>query len=128
MPIERIHLTQQAKDHLIRLKSKTGIKNWNTLCRWAFCLSLAEPSIPPATNIPDKYSNVEMDWKTFGGTYQEIYYALLKERCKKDGFDISEDMLSDQFRLHLHRGIGYLFGNQVIKDISSFAGINLALR
>jgi hypothetical protein len=25
---------------LIRLKTRTGITQWNILCRWAFCLSL----------------------------------------------------------------------------------------
>jgi DNA sulfur modification protein DndE len=118
MPIEHIHLSQQAKEYLIRLKSKTGIRQWNILCRWAFCLSLAEPTIPPATKIAMD-SNVEMTWKVFGGVYHEIYYALIKERCKKDGLEISEEILTDQFRLHLHRGIGYLFANSSVNDIST---------
>ncbi len=118
MPVEHIRLSQQAKEHLIRLKTKTGIKQWNILCRWAFCISLAESSIPSPAKIPAD-SNVEMDWKTFGGAYSEIYSALLKERCKQDCLDLSEDALAEQFRLHLHRGIGYLFGDRSFKDISS---------
>jgi DNA sulfur modification protein DndE len=108
MSIEHIHLSQQAKDRLIRLKTRTGIQQWNILCRWAFCLSLAEKSIPaPAKIIAD--SNVEMTWKVFGGQYDDIYLALLKERCYKDGLGTTSETLMEQFKLHLHRGIGYLF-------------------
>jgi len=108
MTIDHIRLSQQAKEQLIRLKSKTGIQQWNILCRWAFCLSLAEPSIPSPTKIPAD-SNVEMTWKVFGGQYEDVYTTLLKERCRKDGLGTEEDCLAEQFKLHLHRGIGYLF-------------------
>jgi DNA sulfur modification protein DndE len=116
--LEHIRLSQQAKDHLTRLKAKTGIKNWNVLCRWAFCISLAEPSAPTQINLFTD-SNVEMTWRVFGGQYHAIYYALLKERCKQDGFAITDATLIEQFRLHLHRGIGYLFADKSITDISS---------
>jgi len=113
-----IHLSQEAKDHLVRLKSKTGIKHWNVLCRWAFCISLAEPSVPPSAKIPAD-SNVEMTWQVFGGPYQHIYHALLKARCQKDRLGTSENVLYEQFRLHLHRGIGYLFADKAVMNISA---------
>lgn len=117
MPIEHIRLSQQARDQLLKVKRWTGIQNWNTLCRWAFCLSLAEPGIPPPTKILAD-SSLEMSWKVFGGTYSDVYLALLKERCKRDGLEISDDILVTQFRLHLHRGIGYLAADRQIKSIS----------
>jgi len=43
--IETIRISEKGKQQLIQLKRKTGIDNWHTLCRWAFCISLAEPSI-----------------------------------------------------------------------------------
>jgi len=116
--IEHIRISQQAKDQLIRLKRRTGIQNWNVLCRWAFCVSLAEPTIPPPTKILVD-SSVEMPWKVFGGTYHDIYLALLKERCKRDRLGTGNEVLSAQFRLHLHRGIGYLAADRQVKDISS---------
>ena len=118
MSIEHIRLSQQAKEQLIRLKAKTGITQWNILCRWAFCVSLAEPSVPPPTRIPGD-SNVEMTWRVFGGQQHEIYYALLKERCRQDNLGVGDEVLNEQFRLHLHRGIGYLFADKTIKDVSS---------
>jgi DNA sulfur modification protein DndE len=58
-----------------------------------------------------------MNWKTFGGPYAELYLALLKERCAADGVELTDDALTLHFRNHLHRGIGYLFGDRGFKDI-----------
>src|SRR5215218_9787331 len=117
MAIEHIRLSQQAKEQLIKLKRSTGIQHWNILCRWAFCVSLAEPSIPSPVKIPADSSD-EMEWKVFGGAHQELYYALLKQRCHHDGLGTSDEVLTSQFRLHLHRGIGYLAADRQIKNIA----------
>lgn len=118
MSLEHFRLSQQAKDQLIRLKRWTGIENWNVLCRWAFCVSLSEPTVPPKAKIPAD-SSVEMSWKVFGGVYQDIYLALLKDRCYRDGFSTDEETLAAQFRLHLHRGISYLAADKRIRNISA---------
>lgn len=117
MAIEYIRLSQQAKEQLIKLKRTTGIQHWNVLCRWAFCVSLAEPSVPSSVRIPAD-SSVEMDWKVFGGIHHELYYALLKQRCHRDRLGTSDEVLAAQFRLHLHRGIGYLAADRQIKNIA----------
>ena len=124
MFIDRIRLSQQAREQLIRVKRWTGIQNWNVLCRWAFCLSLAEPTVPPKTKVLMD-SSVEMTWKVFGGAYEGVYLAVLKERCHRDGLGTSDEVLATQFRLHLHRGIGYLAafvsdtGTRSISDLVS---------
>jgi DNA sulfur modification protein DndE len=115
--IKQIRLSTQAKEQLIRLKTRTGIPNWNVLCRWAFCLSLRQAS-PPAPLDVAADSNVEMTWQVFGGDAHEIYLALLRERCERDGLGSSEEVLARQLRLHLHRGIGYLAAPQSIRSIS----------
>lgn len=124
MTIEHIRVSQQGKDQLVKLKRLTGIEHWNVLCRWAFCVSLAEKTSPTNSKIPSD-SNVEMSWKVFGGRYADIYMALLKERCLKDGIGADPDILSYQFRLHLHRGISYLAGNRNLKNINDL--VNLAV-
>jgi DNA sulfur modification protein DndE len=118
MSLEHIRVSEQAKDQLIALKRRTGITQWNVLCRWAFCASLAEPQMPPAAKVPAD-SNVEMSWRVFGGVHHELYMALLKIRCERDGLGTSDDVLATQFRLHLHRGIGYLFGDRQLQDIGA---------
>lgn len=116
MAVDHIRLSQQAKDQLVKLKRITGIEHWNVICRWAFCLSLSEQSVPPAAKILAD-SNVEMSWKVFGGRYADLYMALLKERCIRDGLSIDGETLAQQFRLHLHRGIAYLASNKSLRKI-----------
>jgi DNA sulfur modification protein DndE len=124
MSVKLIRLSSQAKEQLIRLKTRTGISQWNILCRWAFCLSLREPTPPTPIEIPAD-SNVEMSWAVFGGEWHEIYLALLKTRCLRDGLDTSSETLNRQLRLHLHRGIGYLATPNRIKSIADLAGLAL---
>ena len=52
-------IPSDARQQLIRLKTRTGIPHWNVLCRWAFCLSLWQASPPAPLEIPAD-SNVEM--------------------------------------------------------------------
>ena len=116
MSIKQFRLSGQAKDQMIRLKTKTGIQQWNILCRWAFCLSLKQPTPPTPIEVPAD-SNVEMTWQVFGGEAHEVYLALLKERCVRDGLGTADDVLARQFRLHIHRGISYLATPHAVRSI-----------
>ncbi|MEH6621161.1 MULTISPECIES: DNA sulfur modification protein DndE [Dietzia] len=124
MTIEHVRVSQQARDQLITLKRRTGIQHWNVLCRWALCRSLAEPAKPPNMKLTLD-SNVEMSWRTFGGDFGDVLWALLRLRCHNDGLPLDEDTLATQFRLHLHRGIGYLVGDSRVTDVAGFAGFAL---
>jgi DNA sulfur modification protein DndE len=124
MSIKQFRLSAQAREQLIRLKMRTGITQWNILCRWAFCLSLRQPSPPTPVEIPSD-SNVEMTWQVFGGEAQELYLALLKERCEQDGLGTSDDVLLREFRLHLHRGISYLATPHAIRSIADLVRLPL---
>lgn len=115
-PIERIQLSQTAKEQLLKLKRITQIDQWNILCRWAFCCSLAEPTPPSPVTIPAN-SNVTLTWRVFGGTYCDLLLIALKQRCYQDGLGTDQDTLATQFRLHLHRGIGYLAGNSQLERL-----------
>lgn len=118
MKIRHFKLSAHAKEQLIRLKTRTGIDNWNTLCRWAFCLSLREPTPPTPIDVPAD-SNVEMTWQVFGGEHSELYLALLIERMLKDKLEIADRELSRQFRLHLHRGVGYLATPGYVQSVAN---------
>ncbi len=120
--MERVRLSQMAKDQLVKLKRYTKIDQWNILCRWAFCYSLAE-STPPSP-IPLKLdSNLEMTWPVFSGNLGDVLIVALKQRCRNDGLDTDPETLSQQFLLHLHRGIGYLAGNPRLKRIDDLVGL-----
>ena len=100
MIIKQVRLSQQAKDQLSRLKGKTGIKNWNTLCRWALCYSLSEKTIPTDLSLPSD-SNLEMTWFTFGGEYYELYEAIVKAWCIKMDLPTDDETVAKYFRLNL---------------------------
>lgn len=123
-PVDRIHLSQTAKDQLIKLKRHTKIEQWNILCRWGFCRSLAETSIPSPIPIPAD-SNVQITWQVFGGELADILIIALKQRCHNDGLGTDKETLARQFRLHLHRGIGYLAGDIKLKKIEDLISISL---
>ncbi|MGP1433724.1 MAG: DNA sulfur modification protein DndE [Catonella sp.] len=116
MIIKQIKVSNVSKDRLGRLKGKTGIKNWNVLCRWALCYSLSENTIP--TDLPIiADSNVEMSWYTFGGEYSDIYDVLMIAWCKKMNLPTDEETISKYFKLHLERGIAHLSGTNFIKNL-----------
>ena len=123
--VDVVRVDERAKTHLTTLKRRTGIKNWNVLCRWALCSSLAEESAPAEQDI-GTMSNVEMSWSTFGGPSADLYAALVRARCEADGIELTQDAVANQFRLHLHRGIRYLIGDEETKSLSGL--ISLATR
>jgi len=122
MSIDNIRLGQQSRDQLIRLKRITGIDNWNVLCRWAFCLSIADKNPPPRTKV---YGNafVEMTWKTFAGEHADIYATLLIQRAHHDGKQVSRELLSESARVHVTRGIGFLTARRKMSGISELLNI-----
>ena len=122
--IETVKVSEKAKAQLISLKRKTGIQNWNVLCRWALCLSLGEKSVPPDENIAAD-SSIEMTWKTFSGGKDELYWGLFVTRAKRDKIPLERDALTKYFRLHLHRGISYLNGSAAVKGVDDL--LRLAL-
>lgn len=105
--IETVKVSEKAKIQLVTLKRRTGIENWNILCRWAFCLSLKEKNFLPNENIVTD-STIEMTWKTFTGGDEDLYLALLIQRAKEDRISITKQEINNYFKLHLHRGISYL--------------------
>ncbi len=124
-PVETVRVDERGKTQLTTLKRRTGLKNWNVLCRWAVCASLAEAS-PPAVQESGELSNVEMSWHTFAGRNGDLFTALIAARCDRDGLGTGREVLAEQFRLHLHRGLTYLVGHD---ETRSFVGLaSLALR
>ena len=114
MSLDSVRISQSGRDQLIRLKRHTGIQNWNVLCRWAFCLSLKDAT-PPSRSPIITDSNIEMSWKTFGGTHEEIYKALIQVRARHEGFDSEDAALS----AHIHRGLNILSSRELreIEDL-----------
>ncbi|MFC1660911.1 DNA sulfur modification protein DndE [Gemmatimonadota bacterium] len=116
--IEHVRISKVGKDNLTILKRRTGIKTRNVLCRWALCVSLGDAT-PPSPRYGDGPTDLEISWPTFGGAEADLYWALVKERCRKDGLTIDDETVSVQFHLHLHRGLTHLYGDAELRSIES---------
>lgn len=122
MSLDTIRISKQGRDQLITLKRRTGVPNWNTLCRWAFCLSLAEDSPPRMVKIPAD-SPVEMTWRTFAGDLDDVFLVLLRFDLHRVGIPVNDETLADYCRLHIHRGIGYLVGDPRVRNIADLVAL-----
>lgn len=125
MIMRQIRLSNRAKERLSRLKGKTGIKNWNVLCRWAYCYSLKENTIPTPENI-DADSNVEMSWYTFAGEYSDLYEALIIAWCKKMDIPTDNETMAKYIKMHIERGISYLSGTNFIRELDDLLKLGVA--
>jgi len=114
-PIQNVRVSQKGKEALQRLKNRTGIENWNVLCRWAICASLAMDT-PPKPWTPQEESNIEMDWKTFAGDQSAVLTALIHQSSKKH-METGSEGLNSFFRSHLERGINSIQNVRKISDL-----------
>lgn len=107
MLIDRIRLTAAARNQLIALKRKTSIEHYNALCRHAFCLSIANPSIPPIEDFSFS-GGIDIDWRVFTGGHEVLYLNILLLRMQQDGIPSDEISVRQMLAQHLHRGLSYL--------------------
>jgi DNA sulfur modification protein DndE len=116
-PVETVRISQRGKEILINAKKRTGIDQWNILCRWALSASLAVET-PPKPDRSVEESNIEIAWRVFGGQSAELLTVLLVARKKIDSKG-SKMTDGEYFRAHLERGIGYL---QNVKSLEQLCG------
>jgi DNA sulfur modification protein DndE len=122
MLIDNLRLGQQSRDQLIRLKRITGIENWNVMCRWALCLSLADKNPPPRPKLSGDAA-VDISWRTFAGEHADAYLALLIQRARAESRPITREVLSELLRIHVTRGIGFLTARRQMNGISDMLEI-----
>src|SRR6185312_1458243 len=113
--LDTVRLDAETKIRLTTLKRRTGIENWNILCRWAFCLSLADEA-PVRDRTERSVGAVEMTWKTFAGDEEVIYRTLLIDRCEKEHGRSDKELLGSALRQHISRGAGRLAAAGGIKS------------
>jgi DNA sulfur modification protein DndE len=115
--IETVRLDSETRNHLLTLKRRTGIENWNVLARWALCVSLSDEA-PLRRRQERGLGAVEMTWRTFAGESDDLYLALLVERCRADDIPLARDSLTEALRGHVGRGAARLVGNRRLKSIT----------
>lgn len=126
-PLESIGVSQRSREILITLKRRTGIANWNVICRWGFCDSLANQNRPvPVVGQAD--SNIDMSWDTFAGEIAEPLLAAFEVRAAKDGVSKDKHDRAAYFRSHLERGVSQLQNAKSIHDLLGKAAATASRR
>jgi DNA sulfur modification protein DndE len=117
--IDAVRLDAETRNHLLTLKRRTGIANWNVLARWAFCVSLQDDA--PLRKRQEKgLGAIEMTWRTFAGDAEDTYLALTAEYLRTTGLEITREAVSTALRGHVARGAARLAGNRAMKSITHF--------
>jgi len=121
--VDVIRLGPFTKTRLVTLKRRTGIDTWNVLCRWAFCLSLADAA-PVSEHHDDPGADIEMTWKTFAGEYTEVYEALVLHRAESEEIELNVNSEALLLRRHIVRGVARLAARRDLGSISDFLGMS----
>ena len=120
-PVENVKVSTKGREVLIQAKRHTGMKQWNELLRWAFCISLANPDPPKVVRKLD--AGIEpIEWMTFAGPFSQAYSAALYHRASVDGVNRSDqEALAHYFRAHIERGVASLRSLKSLNALVSLA-------
>lgn len=117
-PVDHVRISTKSKEILIRVKKRTGLEYWNEVCRIAYFRSIANPTLPAMTSSNGNVA-IDIEWKTFAGSFQNEITAATLLRAKKDKIDLNNsEAIANYFRAHLERGIASL---QNIRSLSELA-------
>jgi DNA sulfur modification protein DndE len=115
LTIDILRTSSNVKSSLTRIKTITGISNWNIICRWALCLSLKQTSLP--REVEEKLDGVEIDYDTLVGKNKSIYTQLLINNLVANKVTVDKKNLTKYLYAHVNRGVNIIYTNK-LKDIS----------
>lgn len=115
LTIDILRTSLNVKSSLTRIKTITGISNWNIICRWALCLSLKQTSLP--REVEEKLDGVEIDFDTLVGKNKSIYTQLLINNLVTHNVAVDKKNLTKYLYAHVNRGVNIIYTNK-LKDIS----------
>lgn len=99
--LSEMHFSDEASRRLSQMKGRTGLTP-NILARMGFCLSLEDPEPINVADFDGPPGHINIKWHVLVGSYEPLFVALLKERCKQDA--ISQQELVAHFKAHMNRG------------------------
>ena len=115
--IDQLRTSASLKNLLTRIKGITSIQNWNVLCRWGFCLSIKQSTVPRM--VDEKLDGVEIDYDVLVGKNKIIYTQLLINNLRKNNIEINKENLTKYLYAHVNRGISIIYNIKMktIKDL-----------
>ena len=105
--IDQLRTSGSLKNLLTRIKGITSIQNWNVLCRWGFCLSIKQSTVPRM--VDEKLDGVEIDYDVLVGKNKIIYTQLLINNLRKNNIEINKENLAKYLNAHVNRGINIIY-------------------
>ena len=118
--IDQLRTSASIKNLLTRIKSITSIQNWNVLCRWGFCFSIKQSTLPRM--VDEKLDGVEIDYDVLVGKNKIIYTQLLINNLRKNNIEINKENLTKYLYAHVNRGINIIY-NFKLKGISGLLSL-----
>ena len=118
--IDQLRTSTSLKNLLTRIKGITSIQNWNVLCRWGFCFSIKQSTLPRM--VDEKLDGVEIDYDVLVGKNKTIYTQLLINNLRKNNIEINKENLTKYLYAHVNRGINIIY-NFKLKGISSLLSL-----
>ena len=115
--IDQLRTSTSLKNLLTRIKGITSIQNWNVLCRWGFCFSIKQSTLPRM--VDEKLDGVEIDYDVLVGKNKIIYTQLLINNLRKNNIEINKENLTKHLYAHVNRGINIIYNIKMksIKDL-----------
>ena len=117
--IDQLRTSTSLKNLLTRIKGITSIQNWNVLCRWGFCFSIKQSTLPRM--VDEKLDGVEIDYDVLVGKNKIIYTQLLINNLRKNNIEINKENLTKYLYAHVNRGVNIIY-NHKMKSISELYG------
>ena len=118
--IDQLRTSASLKNLLTRIKGITSIQNWNVLCRWGFCFSIKQSTLPRM--VDEKLDGVEIDYDVLVGKNKIIYTQLLINNLRKNNIVINKENLTKYLYAHVNRGINIIY-NFKLKGISGLLSL-----
>ena len=118
--IDQLRTSTSLKNLLTRIKGITSIQNWNVLCRWGFCFSIKQSTLPRM--VDEKLDGVEIDYDVLVGKNKIIYTQLLINNLRKNNIEINKENLTKYLYAHVNRGINIIY-NFKLKSISGLLSL-----
>ena len=118
--IDQLRTSVSLKNLLTRIKGITSIQNWNVLCRWGFCFSIKQSTLPRM--VDEKLDGVEIDYDVLVGKNKIIYTQLLINNLRKNNIEINKENLTKYLYAHVNRGINIIY-NYKLKGISGLLSL-----
>ena len=118
--IDQLRTSASIKNLLTRIKGITSIQNWNVLCRWGFCFSIKQSTLPRM--VYEKLDGVEIDYDVLVGKNKIIYTQLLINNLRKNNIEINKENLTKYLYAHVNRGINIIY-NFKLKGISGLLSL-----